>query len=123
MTTKEMAEVMLAYDRGEQIQSKSEIHYCFDNEPEWEDIKDNETPTWDWSSFSYRVKPKKNFVPFDTPEEFLEAQRVHGTVLTDDELKYYSSVDSKGYVTLIDTYYEERPFTQTFEYVCKYLKF
>ena len=33
----------------------------------------------------YRVKQKPKYVPFDTPEEFLEAQRVHGEVLEDKE--------------------------------------
>lgn len=68
-TTKEMIEVMQAYFRGEQIE-------FFDRkEMEWYGVSN---PTWDWVSFNYRVKPKKKYVPFETAEEFLEAQRAHG---------------------------------------------
>ena len=67
-TTKEMIEVMQAYLRGEQIQ-------VFDIDGIWED---KEYPYWNWAKCDYRVKPKKIYVPFDTAEEFLEAQRKHG---------------------------------------------
>ena len=66
-TTKEMIEVMQAYDRGEQVQ-------LLNINGNWED-KDN--PTWNWAKCDYRVK-KKVYVPFDTANEFLEAQRKHG---------------------------------------------
>ena len=65
-TTKEMIEVMQAYDRGEQIE-------CF-NDEEWKYVKN---PVWDWLHNNYRAKQKK-YVPFDTPEEFFAAQRAHG---------------------------------------------
>ena len=65
-TTKEMIEVMQAYDRGEQIE-------CF-NTAKWKDVKN---PGGDWFHNNYRVKQKK-YVPFDTAEEFLAAQRKHG---------------------------------------------
>ena len=65
-TTKEMIEVMQAYESGEQIE-------CF-NDEEWKYVKN---PVWDWLPNNYRVKQKK-YVPFDTPEEFFEAQRKHG---------------------------------------------
>ena len=79
-TTKEMIEVMQAYDRGEQIE-------CF-NDEEWKYVKN---PVWDWLHNDYRVK-NKVYVPFDTAEEFFAAQRAHGYrliskddgVLTDD---------------------------------------
>ena len=66
-TTKEMIEVMQAYDRGEQIE-------CINALGEWKEDK----PVWDWFHYDYRVKPKESYVPFDTAEEFLEAQREHG---------------------------------------------
>ena len=66
-TTKGMIEVMQAYDRGEQIE-------CF-NDEQWKDVNN---PIWDWLHNDYRVKPKKKYVPFDTPEEFLAALRKHG---------------------------------------------
>ena len=65
-TTKEMIEVMQDYESGEQIE-------CF-NDEQWKDVNN---PIWDWLHNDYRVKQKK-YVPFDTAEEFLAAQRVHG---------------------------------------------
>ena len=70
-TTKEMIEVMQAYERGEQIQ-------ILDINGIWED---KEYPYWNWAQCDYRVKPKKSYVPFDTAEEFLAAQRKHGDEL------------------------------------------
>ena len=75
-TTKEMIEVMQAYERGEQIQIKSEKKDC------WDDICN---PVWDWGTFDYRVKPKTKYIPFDTAEEFLVAQRVRGEIIEDKE--------------------------------------
>ena len=66
-TTKEMIEVMQAYDRGEQIECINALG---------ERKEDN--PVWDWFHFDYRVKPKTKYAPFDTPEEFFAAQRAHG---------------------------------------------
>ena len=66
-TTKEMIEVMQAYDRGEKI----ETGYG----GVWVDI---DMPEWSWGLRDYRVKPKTRYVPFDTPEEFFAAQRSHG---------------------------------------------
>ena len=65
-TTKEMIDVMQAYERGEQI-------VCINALGEWKEDK----PIWDWFHFDYRVK-KKKYVQFDTAEEFLAAQRDHG---------------------------------------------
>ena len=73
-TTKEMIEVMQAYERGEQIQL---LNRCCGI---WVDI---DMPKWNWARCDYRVKPKKSYVPFDTAEEFLEAQRKHGEVIVD----------------------------------------
>ena len=65
-TTKEMIEVMQAYERGEQIEESIDQKIWFTCEP-----------IWNWAKCDYRVK-KKVYVPFDTAEEFLEAQRKHG---------------------------------------------
>ena len=58
------------------------------------------TPKWDWLHNDYRVKQKPKYVPFDTPEEFLEAQRVHGEVLEDKEngVKMTAYVNKNGIV-------------------------
>ena len=66
-TTKEMIEVMQAYDRGEQIE-------CINDD--YEQWKDVDSPIWDWMHNDYRVRPK--YAPFDTPYEFFTAQREHG---------------------------------------------
>ena len=70
-TTKEMIEVMQSYLRGEIIVT----HYLYDPKDYWITCG---TPIWDWNNFDYRVKPKTKYVPFDTAEEFLAAQRLHG---------------------------------------------
>lgn len=70
-TTQEMIEVMQSYLRGEII----EVHYLYDAKDYW---IAHRTPIWDWSNFDYRVKPNKKYVPFETAEEFLAAQRAHG---------------------------------------------
>ena len=89
-TTKEMIEVMQAYDRGEQIE-------CF-NTWKWQDVKN---PVWDWLHNNYRVKQKK-YVPFDTPEEFLKAYRKHGEFIENKETgeKMNAYVDKNGIVIL-----------------------
>ena len=79
-TTKEMTEIMLAFERGEQIEKKYVRKWFYDEK--WHDVP---TPKWDWVHCDYRIKQKPKYVPFDTPDEFLEAQRVHGEVLEDKE--------------------------------------
>ena len=90
-TTKEMIEVMQAYDRGEQIEA------CYNGV--WVDIC---IPEWSWGLRDYRVKPKKSYAPFDTPEEFLTAQRKHGceliTIEDGEKKKHYVSVTLDGNV-------------------------
>ena len=90
-TTKEMIEVMQAYDRGEQIEA-------FYNGV-WVDIY---IPEWSWGVRDYRVKPKKSYVPFDKPEEFLTAYRKHGEFIENKESgeKMNAYVDKNGIVIL-----------------------
>ena len=90
-TTKEMIEVMQAYDRGEQIE-------CF-NTMKWKDVNN---PIWDWLHNDYRVKPKKKYIPFDTAEEFLAAYRKHGEFIENKETgeKMNAYVDKNGIVIL-----------------------
>ena len=93
-TTKEMIEVMQAFDRGEQIQVKTTNKKC-----DWEDVKE---PYWQWNFCDYRVKPKKSYVPFDTAEEFLTAYRKHGEFIENKESgeKMNAYVDKNGIVIL-----------------------
>ena len=90
-TTKEKIEVMQAYDRGEQIE-------CF-NDKQWKDVNN---PIWDWLNNDYRVKPKKIYVPFHTPEEFLTAYRKHGEFIENKESgeKMNAYVDKNGIIIL-----------------------
>ena len=91
-TTKEMIEVMKAYERGEQIQ-------LLNIDGVWVDI---DMPEWSWGLRDYRVKPKKSYVPFHTPEEFLTAYRKHGEFIENKESgeKMNAYVDKNGIVIL-----------------------
>lgn len=73
-TTKEMAEIMLAYDRGEHIEKSRYLIPRI-----WFECK----PEWDWHHFDYRIKLKTKYVPFETADEFLEAQKEHGIEVKD----------------------------------------
>ena len=90
-TTKEMIEVMQAYERGEKIE-------CF-NDEQWKDVNN---PVWDWLHNDYRVKPKKIYVTFDTADEFLAAYRKHGEFIENKESgeKMNAYVDKNGIVIL-----------------------
>lgn len=91
-TTKEMIEVMQAYERGEQIE-------FMDCSREW---KDTTNPIWDWARYDYRIKPKTKYVPFKTPEEFLTAYREHGEFIENIESgeKMNAYIDKNGIVIL-----------------------
>ena len=95
-TTKEMIEVMQAYDRGEQVQLLNRFGI-------WVDI---DMPEWSWGLRDYRVKPKTRYVPFDTPEEFFAAQRSHGENVRcklDDEL-YHAYINNRCEIILVSHY-------------------
>ena len=74
MTTKEMIEVMQAYERGEQIEHRDR---CGDN---W---YLSQVPSWDWVQYEYRIKPKPTYRPYKNADEFLAAQKEHGMYITD----------------------------------------
>ena len=94
-TTKEMAEIMLAYDRGEQI----ERYY----DHEWVLAK---YPKWNWENVDYRVKPKPKYVPFETAEEFITAQRKKGRFIIDKKsgTKYNIFINASNIVCLTNIY-------------------
>ena len=97
-TTKEMIEVMQAYDRGEQI----EACICILGEPKkWFDCKN---PAWSWAKNDYRVKPKTRYVPFETAEEFLAAQRKYSKTVRCKANNYLfrSYVNECGDIALVD---------------------
>ena len=93
-TTKEMIEVMQAYLDGEQIEESIDQKVWFTCEP-----------IWNWAKCDYRVK-KKVYVPFDTAEEFLAAQRKYGETVRcklDDEL-YHAYINNRNETLLVDHY-------------------
>lgn len=92
-TTKEMIDVMEAYLRGEKIERKFlDDEYCC-----WMETRD---PLWDWCGSDYRVKTKKKYVPFDTAEEFLAAQREHGMYVLFGGNKAAAFINSNGIIRL-----------------------
>ena len=91
-TIREKIEIMQAYERGELIENY--------NHGEWTLC---ENPMWNWGYADYRVKPKPQYIPFDTAEEFINAQKEHGV-----EVKYTKSgierrvfINSQGRVLLV----------------------
>ena len=87
MTTKEMIEVMQAYERGEQIECRdlgTEPWYPVSNDPDW----DND-PDWNMSDFEYRIKPKLTYRPYKNAQEFLQAQKEHGMNIRRKGCNYY----------------------------------
>ena len=94
-TTKEMAEIMLAYERGEQIEN----YY----KGEWVLAK---YPKWNWEYVDYRVKPKPKYVPFETAEEFITAQRKKGRFIIDKKsgTKYNIFINASNIVYLVNIY-------------------
>ena len=97
MTTKEMIEVMQAYDRGEQIERRDRCGNNWFLAP---------VPSWDWVQYEYRVKPKPKYVPFETAEEFIIAQRKKGRFVVDKKsgTKYNIFINASNIVYLTNMY-------------------
>ena len=96
-TTKEMIEVMKAYLDGKQIEESIDQKVWFTCEP-----------IWNWAKCDYRVKPNKMYVPFETAEEFLAAQRVHGININHigASSKFLCFVGCDNKVIIMDTLYK-----------------
>ena len=80
MTTKEMIEVMQAYDRGEQIERRDRCGNNWFLSP---------VPSWDWVQYDYRIKPKPTYRPYKNATEFLAAQKEHGMNIRRKGCNYY----------------------------------
>ena len=80
MATKEMIEVMQAYDRGEQIERRARCGNNWFLSP---------VPSWDWVQYDYRVKPKPTYRPYKNATEFLAAQKEHGMNIRRKGCNYY----------------------------------
>lgn len=72
MTITEMTKVMLAYERGEQIEYRDKDAEC------WSHLHLNFEPYWNWAEFEYRVKIQPAYHPYKNVQEFLQAQKEHG---------------------------------------------
>ena len=100
-TTQEMSEVMQAYLRGEKIE------YRYGN-TDWLECR---VPIWNWNNIEYRVKQKQKtrsktktkFLPFETVDEFLAAQREHGDIIKmiDDDRLLSAFVRHDGSVLFV----------------------
>ena len=80
MATKEMIEVMQAYDRGEQIERRDRCGNNWFLSP---------VPSWDWVQYDYRIKPKPTYRPYKNAAEFLAAQKEHGMNIRRKGCNYY----------------------------------
>lgn len=116
MTTKEIIEVMQAYERGEQIEYRVKAFMCDD---EWI-LMDFEEPEWDFVEYDFRVKPKPDYRPYENAQEFLQAQKEHGMNIRLKGCNYYrlplyitdtligvQCPQSDGSVVSIDASYED----------------
>ena len=83
-TTKEMAEIMLAFERGEQIEFMSKN---LRSSADWTTM--TQEPEWNWSDFDYRVKPKPIYRPYKNAAEFFAAQKEHGMNIKLNGHNYY----------------------------------
>ena len=114
-TTKEMAEIMLAFERGEQIEFMSKN---LRSSADWTTM--TQEPEWNWSDFDYRVKPKPTYRPYNNAAECLAAQKEHGMNIRRKGCNYYrlplyitdtligiQYPRSNGYVVSIDKSYED----------------
>ena len=99
-TIKEMVDIMQACERGEQIE------FCYTDEviKVWQDT--NGKPLWNWGDTDYRVKPKPKYVPFETAEEFIIAQRNKGNVIINkgSGTKYNIFINASNIVYLVNIY-------------------
>ena len=95
MTLREKIEVMEAFERGE------EIEYSLINTNDWLSICD---PVWNWDTFTYRIKPKKQVIVI---EKWLFEDKLGIKFIQDIEKDYvrcccYEFQINK--VKLLDTY-------------------
>lgn len=82
MTTKEMIEVLQAFENG------AEIEYRNKNENNWQVpilIKQNSTPLWNFGEFDYRIKKEPKFKPFANKWELVEAIQKHGLLIVNKD--------------------------------------
>lgn len=74
MTTKEMIEIMQAYEDGKKIESRQVF---LDEDEPW---VDESCPSWNWVGFEYRVKPELKYRPYKDTAEMIADLRERGRV-------------------------------------------
>ena len=91
MTLREKIEVMEAFERGE------EIEYDYRDGTNWHIDK---KPSWDWVTFDFRIKPKKQVVVI---EKWLAESAFGGYIIIEGTKEYIQDF-SNVKVKLLDTY-------------------
>ena len=108
MTTSEKINVMLAYERGENIEYRER------KDSEWLPLLHD--PYWDWAQFEYRIKSNPTYRPYKNDYEFLQAQREHGMYLRPStKSKYMTPISISG-----DTITLAFPIDYGNVYTCRY---
>jgi hypothetical protein len=116
MTTKEMIEVMQAYEKGEEIERR-----LADCEDIWVPAT---SPYWNWDNFEYRVKPKepkfkdgdevvrKSFAGCSRPADIwhvgslgMDGMNLSDFIKADDVLWYWEYQDVDGEWKMTDARY------------------
>lgn len=100
MTTKKMIEIMQAYVDGYEIEAQT--YEC----SEWEKIYE---PIWNWEKYTYRIKPKPKYRPYNCVKEFLQAQKEHGPYIKNLTLsehynlptEIFSNINSDNKFTIV----------------------
>lgn len=76
---KKAIELLQAYIDGKTIEYKIRgIDY------NWCQFKKNDNPAFDWSTTDYRIKPEPTYRPYNSMQEFMEAEKKHGPWLLRD---------------------------------------
>ena len=103
MTLREKIEVMQAFERGEEIEANRNWYV----DRKWNIIQN---PTWDWDTFTYRIKPKPKQVVV------IEKWLLEGKVLTREE-KYLHIVETSNIDRYIKTWadYKKVKLLDTYE--------
>lgn len=97
-TTAEKIAVMQAYEDGK------EIEYSYKDCPAW---KRATTPTWNWSTTDFRVKPEPEYIPF----AFEDAEFLIGKAVKSKQ---------KPLVLLIQVVYEKNVLMHGFDTISYY---
>ncbi|WP_065842872.1 hypothetical protein [Campylobacter fetus] len=96
MTTKEMIEVMEAFERGEEIQ------WAVRGEGRFVDCK---KPDWNWDVFIYIIKPKekpKQEPKFKVGDKIINKSYCDGGTLSTDDIHTVVELKDDYYITLCD---------------------